>query len=142
MAMHPETDESRALDSIDRAKLALMKVRNRGVMHYIDLPESNKRKREEVASEDGAEELDHEMGDLPAEPMEDRWQASDGGRKWARIHNLARQQLFVPDLLYGEVPFHLFKKERVTHIRRGGPSPETLVVRDEWNGPDADRKMH
>ena len=48
----------------------------------------------------------------------------------------------VPDLLYGEVPFHLFKKERVTHIRRGGPSPETLVVRDEWNGPDADRKMH
>lgn len=76
MAMHPETDESRALDSIDRAKLALMKVRNRGVMHYIDLPESNKRKREEVASEDGAEELDHEMGDLPAEPMEDRWHAA------------------------------------------------------------------
>ena len=69
-------------------------------------------------------------------------QASDGGRTWARIHNLARQQLFVPDLLYGEVPFHLFKKERVTHIRRGGPNPETLVVRDEWNGPDADRKMH
>jgi len=49
----------------------------------------------------------------------------------------------VPDLLYDKVPFHLFTHERVvTHIRRGGPNPETLVVRDEWDGPDADRKMH
>ena len=48
----------------------------------------------------------------------------------------------MPDLLYDEVPFHLFTNERVTHIRRGGPNPETLVVRDEWNGPDADRRMH
>ena len=141
-AMHPENDESRAMDSIDRAKLALMKVRNRGVTHYIDLPKSNKRKREEVASEDEAEELDHEMGDFEAEPLQDRWQASDDGRTWTRIHNQGRQQLFVPDLLYDEVPFHLFTNERVTHIRRGGPNPETLVVRDEWNGPDADRKMH
>ena len=141
-AMHPENDESRAMDSIDRAKLALMKVRNRGVTHYIDLPKSNKRKREEVASEDEAEELDHEMGDFEAEPLQDRWQASDDGRTWTRIHNQGRQQLFVPDLLYDEVPFHLFTNERVTHIRRGGPNPETLVVRDEWNGPDADRRMH
>ena len=48
----------------------------------------------------------------------------------------------MPDLLYDEVPFHLFTNERVTHIRRGGPNPETLMVRDEWTGPDADRRMH
>ena len=86
-----------------------MKVRNRGVTRYIDLPKSNKRKREEVASEDEAEEFDHGMGDMEIEPAEDRWQASEDGRAWTRVHNLARQQLFVPDLLYDEAPFHLFK---------------------------------
>ena len=70
-AMHPENDESRAMDSI---KLALMKVHHHGVTHYIDLPKSNKRKREEVVFEDEAEELDHEMGDFEADPMQDRWQ--------------------------------------------------------------------
>ena len=55
-------------------------IRNRGVTHYVDLPKSNKRKREEVATEDEAEELDNELADFPAEPQEDRWQASNDGR--------------------------------------------------------------
>eukprot|EP00435_Cladocopium_sp_Y103_P052866 s527_g16.t1 len=127
---------------LDRAQLALMKVRNRGVTHYVDLPRSNKRKREEIDTEDEAEELDAEMGDLPAEPQEARWQASDDGRIHTRIHNIPRQQLFAPDILFNEVPFHLFKPERVTSVRRGGPERETLVTQDEWNGPDAERVLH
>ena len=65
-AMHPENDESRAMDSI---KLALIKVHHHGMTHYIDLPKSNKRKREEVVFEDEGEEFDHEMGDFEADSM-------------------------------------------------------------------------
>ena len=49
----------------------------------------------------------------------------------------------MPDLLYDKVSFYLFTHECVvTYIRRGGPNPETLVVRNEWDGPDIDRKIH
>ena len=27
-------------------------------------------------------------------------------------------------------------------MRRGGPEPETLIIRDEWRGPDAERVLH
>ena len=100
------------------------------VTHYVDLPKSNKRKREEVATEDEAEELDNELADFPAEPQEDRWQASNDGRTWTRIHNIPRQQLFTPDALFYEVPIHLFKDKRITTVRRGR-KPETLIIRDE-----------
>ena len=141
-ATHPESDEPRFMDSLDRAQLALLGIRNRGVTHYVDLPKSNKRKREEVATEDEAKELDNELADFPAEPQEDRWQASNDGRTWTRIHNIPRQQLFTPDALFDEVPIHLFKEERITTVRRGGPEPETLIIRDEWRGPDAERVLH
>jgi hypothetical protein len=72
----------------------------------------------------------------------DRWQASNDGRTWTRIHNIPRQQLFTPDALFDEVPIHLFKVERITTVRRGGPEPETLIIRDEWRGPDAERVLH
>ena len=85
---------------------------------YIDLPKSNKRKREEVATEDEAKELDNEHGNFPVEPQEDRWQAGDDGRTWTRIHNLPRQTLFIPDPLFDEVPMHLFKNERITTVTR------------------------
>ena len=117
-ASHPESDESRFMDSPDRAQLALRGVRNCGVTHYIDLPKSNKRKREEVATEDEAKELDNEHGNFPVEPQEDRWQAGDDGRTWTRIHNLPRQTLFIPDPLFDEVPMHLFKNERITTVTR------------------------
>ena len=52
-ATHPESDESRFMDSLDRAQAAVLGIRNRGVTHYVDLPKSNKRKREEVATEIG-----------------------------------------------------------------------------------------
>ena len=78
-ATHPESDESRFMDSLDRAQLAVLGIRNRGVTHYVDLPKSNKRKREEVATEDEAEELNNELADFPTEPQEDRWQASPSG---------------------------------------------------------------
>eukprot|EP00435_Cladocopium_sp_Y103_P020600 s503_g5.t1 len=81
------------MDSLDRAQVALMKLRNRRVTHYIDLPRSNKRNREEIDTEDEAEKF-------------------------------------------------LSISERVTSVRRGGPEPKTLVIRDEWNGPDAERVLH
>ena len=141
-ATHPESDESRFMDSLDRAQAAVLGIRNRGVTHYVDLPKSNKRKREEVATEDEAEELNNELADFPTEPQEDRRQARNDGRTWTRIHNIPRQQLFTPDALFDEVPIHLFKVERITTVRRGGPEPETLIICDEWRGPDAERVLH
>ena len=39
-------------DSLDSAKQALQSIRNRGVTQYIDLGKSNKRRRQDVASDE------------------------------------------------------------------------------------------
>ena len=94
---HPIQNRMSHASSLDPVQFALLGVRNRGVTHYIDLPKSNKRKHEEVATEDEAEELDNEHDDFPGEAQEDRWQVSDDGRTWTRIHNSEPENLIIRD---------------------------------------------
>ena len=129
-------------DPLDSAKQALQGIRNRGVTHYIDLTKTNKRRRDEVETdeEEGEDDRDREPFDLQDLP-EDRWQVSDDGKLWARIHSNPRRKLYVPSLAEN-VPLHLFKEERMTDIRRGSPNPEHLRIRDSWKTPDATRELH
>ena len=132
----------RAKDPLHTAKDALQNIRNRGVTHYIDLGKTNKRRREEVDSdeEEGIDDRDYEgvpIHDLP----EDRWQPSHDGRMWTRIHNTPRKQLYVPTPT-ADVPVHLFKTDRITDVRRGSPNPEHLRIRDDWTQAGADRELH
>ena len=62
-AVYKDTGATVTMDPLDRAKLALFGVRNRGVTHYTDLTKSNKRKREEIDSDEETEELDREYLD-------------------------------------------------------------------------------
>lgn len=125
-------------EALDRAKGALQNIRNRGVTQYVDL----KRKREEIDTDEETEEYDDQGDGLQPEEgqLQDRWQASEDGRLWTRIHNQPRRMLYVPELSE-DVPVHLFKNERVTNIRRGGPDPEHIRLRDAWKGQDGPRTM-
>ena len=139
----PVADSSAApTDPLDSAKNALQMVRNRGVTNYTDLMRTNKRRREEVDTDE--EELDDdrehsglELADYPP----DTWQSSEDGRVWTRIHNVPRKKLYVPTMAE-DVPVHRFLPGRVTDIRRGSPNPEHHRLRDEWHHPQADRKPH
>ena len=62
-AVYKDTTATDTMDRLDRAKLALFGVRNRGVTHYTDLIKTNKRKREEIDSDEETEELDSEYVD-------------------------------------------------------------------------------
>ena len=57
-AVYKDTTATDTMDPLDRAKLALFGVRNRGMTHYTDLVKTNKRKREEIDSDEETEELD------------------------------------------------------------------------------------
>ena len=132
----------KARDPLDTAKQALNNIRNRGVTHYIDLNKSNKRRREEIATDEEADDMDEDTEHLPGHALPpDRWQVSEDGRMWTRIHNNPRRKLYVPELA-ADVPVHLFLPERATDIRRGSPNPEHIRIRDEWRIPNADREMH
>ena len=132
----------KARDPLDTAKQALNNIRNRGVTHYIDLNKSNKRQREEIATDEEADDMDEDLHDLPGHQLPpDRWQVSDDGRLWTRIHNSPRRKLYVPEMT-ADVPVHLFLPERATDIRRGSPNPEHIRIRDEWRLPNADRELH
>ena len=86
--------------------------------------------------------MDEDLHDLPGHQLPpDRWQVSDDGRLWTRIHNSPRRKLYVPELT-ADVPVHLFLPERATDIRRGSPNPEHIRIRDEWRLPNADRELH
>lgn len=116
----------KARDPLDTAKQALNNIRNRGVTHYIDLNKSNKRQREEIATDEEADDMDEDLHDLPGHQLPpDRWQVSDDGRLWTRIHNTPRRKLYVPEMT-ADVPVHLFLPERSTDIRRGSPNPEHI----------------
>ena len=131
-----------AKDPLDSAKQALNNVRQRGVTHYVDLIKSNKRNRDEVDTDEELEELDDNPDTFPGDELPpDRWQISEDQRLWTHIHNQPRRKLFVPEAT-DDVPIHMFKADRVTDVRRGGPNPEHLRFRDEWRLPEADRELH
>eukprot|EP00435_Cladocopium_sp_Y103_P032566 s1782_g8.t1 len=132
----------KARDPLDTAKQALNNIRNRCVTHFTDLTKSNKRRREEVATDEEDDDMDEEpqqAAGLALPP--DRWQVSDDGRMWTRIHSTPRRKLYVPELA-ADVPVHLFLPERATDIRRGSPNPEHIRIRDEWRVPNGDRELH
>ena len=132
----------KARDPLDAAKQALANIRQRGVTQYIDLGKSNKRRREEVATDEEEDDIDQTMSHFPGEQLPpDRWQVSDDGRMWTRIHSNPRRKLYVPEIT-ADVPVHLFLPERATDIRRGSPNPEHIRIRDEWRLPNGNRELH
>eukprot|EP00435_Cladocopium_sp_Y103_P067059 s369_g29.t1 len=132
----------KARDPLDTAKQALSNIRNRGVTHFTDLTKSNKRRREEVATDEEADDMDEDPHHMAGQELPpDRWQVSDDGRMWTRIHSVPRRKLYVPELA-ADVPVHLFLPERATDIRRGSPNPEHIRIRDEWRVPNGDRELH
>ena len=158
-AVYKDTGATDTMDPLDRAKLALFGVRNRGVTHYTDLTKSNKRKREEIDSDEETEELDREyiddtdLGPSRAnrwnEPVgdtfqqnQDYWSSSDQGRVWTRHHVNQRTHLFAPDPEFDGVPMHLFRPDRHTSIRREGMIPENLRMRDDWTEGEPRRNLN
>ena len=71
----------------------------------------------------------------------DRWNASEDGRLWTRVHNIPRRKLYVPEPT-ADVPIHLFQPERATDVRRGHPNPEHIRIRDKWRMPNSERELH
>ena len=156
-AVYKDTTATDTMDPLDRAKLALFGVRNRGVTHYTDLIKTNKRKREEIDSDEETEELDREyLDDTDLGPTssvrpklsdfleknQDYWSSSDQGRVWTRHHIHARTHLFSPDPDFDGVPMHLFRPDRHTSIRREGMIPENLRMRDDWTEGEPRRNLH
>ena len=89
----------KARDPLDAAKQALANIRQRGVTQYIDLGKSNKRRREEVATDEEEDDSDQTMSHFPGDQLPpDRWQVSDDGRMWTRIHSNPRRKLYVPEI--------------------------------------------
>ena len=132
----------KATDPLVVAKDALQHIRNRGVTHYVDLSKTNKRRRDEVDTDEEEGEDDRDMDPLTVQDLPpDRWQISDDGKVWTRIHNVPRQKLYIPAAEM-DIPVHRFKDERITDVRRSGPNPEHPRFRDEWRLPHADRALH
>ena len=123
---------------LQRAQLSLQQIRNRGVTQYVDLSKSNKRRREEVETED---ELDNTDVPSPPEPSSvgcDSWSVSTDGQTWKRIHRRPRNNLYIP-VAADQAPVHLFAPTRTTDIVRDEPAP-TIVIQDDWT-VDQDKTM-
>ena len=140
---HPPADDAaQALDPLQAARQALDNVRSRGVTNYTDLGRTNKRRREEIDTDEEDTHDDRDYAHLPhAELPPDTWQTSEDGRVWTRVHNIPRRRLFVPTFAE-DVPVHLFSLTRVTDVRRGGPHPDHVRITDDWKLPHADRELH
>ena len=125
----------KASDPLVTAKNAPHQIRNRAVTHYVDLAKTNKRRRDEVHTDEEEGEDDRDMEPFPVQDLPpDRWQISDDGRVWTRIHNTPCRKLYVPAAEV-DIPVYRFKDEGITDVRRGGPNPEHLSFRDEWSPP-------
>ena len=115
---------------LQRAQEALHGIRGRGVTQYVDLTKTNKRRREEVDTEDEAEDID-DTNPTTSEPVEsDSWQVSTDGQRWVRIHRTPRETLYCPTA-QDMAPVHMFTSQRITEPQIDGPSPN-LVITDDW----------
>ena len=122
---HASTTEPAAQvqQPLQRAQQAVEQIRGRGVTQYVDLTRTNKRRRQEVDTEDEVEDLDHATHTRSSPVETDSWQVSTDGQTWVRVHRIAR------DTLYS--PLHMFTKQRVTEPHTDGPGPN-LVITDDW----------
>ena len=131
----------RLRDPLDTTKQSLSNIRGRDVTQYIDLPKSNKRRRDkvatdeerrdEVATDEEEDEHDKDMQQFPGQELPpDRWNVSENGRLWTRVHNIPRRKLYVPEPT-ADVRTHPLQPERATDVRRGHPNPKHIRIRDE-----------
>ena len=73
----------KATDPLVVAKDTLQHIRNRGVIYYVDLSKTNKRRRDEVDTDEEEGENDRDMDPLTVQDLPlDRWQISDDGKVW------------------------------------------------------------
>ena len=142
--LRPHLDQSDQPEAtpLSRAQQALDNIRGRSTTLYIDLNKTNKRKREEVTTEDEEEKaedfsdlIDTEM--IPAQ--EDYWDISEDGITWTRVHVRQRRELYTPQH-DPQAPWQQFRTDRLTLIRRLPPY-HRAVIRDDWTESDSNRDM-
>lgn len=129
---------------LSRAQQALDEIRGRSTTLYIDLNKTNKRKREDVATEDEAEEeLPGDITDLLESDMvpaqDDYWDISEDGITWTRVHVKPRRELYTPQR-DPQAPWQDFRTDRLTMIRRRPPH-QRFVIRDDWTDDNSNRDM-
>ena len=139
---HLEPPDKTDTTPITRAQQALDSIRGRSTTLYIDLDKTNKRKREEVATED-EEEVRDDIADLMDSEMipaqEDYWDISEDGITWTRVHVASRRELYTPR---GgpQAPWQQFRTDRLTLIRRPAPY-QRVVIRDDWTEGNSSRDL-
>lgn len=139
---HLEPPDKTDTTPITRAQQALDSIRGRSTTLYIDLDKTNKRKREEVATED-EEEVPDDIADLMDSEMipaqEDYWDISEDGITWSRVHVAPRRELYTPR---GDpqAPWQQFRTDRLTLIRRPAPY-QRVVIRDDWTEGNSSRDL-
>ena len=143
--LRPHLDHSDQPDTtpLSRAQQALDNIRGRSTTLYIDLNKTNKRKREEVTTEDEEEENAEDFTDLIDTEMvpaqDDYWDISEDGITWTRVHVKQRRELYTPQH-DPQAPWQQFRTDRLTLIRRLPPY-HRAVIRDDWTESDSNRDM-
>ena len=140
---HFEQAEQAEATPLSRAQQALDNIRGRSTTLYIDLNKTNKRKREEVATED-EEESNENITDLLETDMvpaqDDYWDISEDGITWTRVHVKTRQELYTPQQ-DPRAPWNQFRADRLTLIRRPPPH-QRFVIRDDWTESNSNRDLN
>ncbi|CAJ1416750.1 unnamed protein product [Effrenium voratum] len=120
----------------------LLDLRNRGTTTYVDLTKSNKRKIDDVVSD---EETDDPDPKRPASSptttaLNDYWDIAPDGMFFDRVHVAPRQQLFCPSPEDPDIPYQQFGSLRHTEIYRlmpdsGKCTTEAEHRNDDWHQP-------
>ena len=134
----PTATAAQVQQPLQRAQQALHLIRGRGVTQYTDLTRTNKRRREEVDTEDEGEDMDDSPAQAAAPVEADSWQVSTDGQRWVRIHRIPRETLYCPTAS-DMAPVHMFTAQRITEPNIDGPSPN-LVITDDWT-TDRDKTL-
>ena len=121
---HLEQADQTEATPLSRAQQALDNIRGRSTTLYIDLNKTNKRKREEIATEDEGEN-NEDVSDLLETDMvpaqDDYWDISEDGITWTRAHVNTRQD--------PRAPWQQFRADHLTMVRRPPPH-QRFVIRD------------
>ena len=109
----------RLRDPLDTTKQSLSNIRGRDVTQYIDLPKSNKRRRDkvatdeerrdEVATDEEEDEHDEDMQQFPGQELPpDRWNVSEDGRLWLESTTFQDASFMYPSQqqMSGPTPFN------------------------------------
>ncbi|CAJ1397898.1 unnamed protein product [Effrenium voratum] len=106
-----------------------------GTTTYVDLTKSNKRKLEDVITDDETEEPDNKrLSELlkPEGPLTDYWEISPDGSAFERVHVTSRRQLFCPSPEDPDIPYNQLGSLRHTEIYRIEPTTGQQAQEDRW----------